>query len=81
MFFWVRFLECHGYTTTVSYANNMIYRNGKILPLGGEFPTTKFRIDGMSAEEALGFKFTSFEETMKGLIGQYIGLKKKEIST
>ena len=48
------------------------------MPLGGAFPTTKFRVDGMSAEEALGFKFTSFEETMRGLIGQYIDLKKRE---
>jgi len=51
-------------------------RPGKILPLGGSFPTTKFRVDGKSAEKALGFEFTNYEETMKGLIAQYIELKK-----
>lgn len=48
------------------------------LPLQGSLTTIKWRLDGMSTEKAFGWKFTSFEETMKGLISQYLQLKKNE---
>lgn len=48
------------------------------LPLQGSLTTIKWRLDGMSTEKAFGWKFTSFEETMKGLVSQYLQLKKNE---
>ncbi|KEF51547.1 uncharacterized protein A1O9_12464 [Exophiala aquamarina CBS 119918] len=46
-----------------------------VLPLKGALQTIKWRIDAMSTEEAFGWKFTSFEETARQLIAQYIQLK------
>jgi nucleoside-diphosphate-sugar epimerase len=46
-----------------------------ILPLEGSLQTIKWRIDAMSTEEAFGWKFTSFQETVRQLIAQYIQLK------
>ena len=70
----------HHFIHNVQLAKDVFFRINDILPLGGDFPTTKLRLDGESAEEALGFKFISYEETMKALIGQYIELKKMEKS-
>jgi len=50
---------------------------GEILPLGGSFPTTKWKLDVSSTEKAFGWKAEKFEETMKGLIGQYVSLPNK----
>jgi nucleoside-diphosphate-sugar epimerase len=44
------------------------------LPLEGSLGYVKFRLDGMATEKAFNWKFMSFEETMKGLIGQYLEL-------
>jgi nucleoside-diphosphate-sugar epimerase len=52
--------------------------NSGDLPLQGSLTTIKWRLDGISTEEAFGWKFTSFEETMKGLLSQYLQLKKNE---
>lgn len=46
------------------------------LKLEGTLGHVGFKLDGMTTEEAFGWKFTSFEETMKGLIGQYLELEK-----
>lgn len=46
------------------------------LKLEGSLGHIQWRIDGMATEEAFGWKFTSFEETMKGLIAQYLALTK-----
>lgn len=48
------------------------------LPLQGSLTTIKWRLDGMSTEKTFGWKFTSFEETMKGLVAQYLQLKQNE---
>lgn len=47
----------------------------KTLPLQGALPCIKFRLDGNSTEKAFGWKFTSFEETMRQLLAQYLELK------
>ncbi|KAM0253341.1 hypothetical protein ACHAQJ_007291 [Trichoderma viride] len=47
----------------------------KTLPLEGTLPCIKFRLDGDSTEKVFGWKFTSFEQTMRDLIIQYIQLK------
>lgn len=49
-----------------------------MLPLEGSLQTIKWRIDAKSTEEAFGWKFTSFEETVRQLIGQYVQLKGNE---
>lgn len=48
----------------------------KRLKLEGSLGHVGFRLDGMATEAAFGWKFTSFKETMKGLIGQYLELEK-----
>lgn len=47
----------------------------KVLPLEGSLGTVKWRLDALRSEEIFG-QFTSFEETMKGLIEQYLQLRK-----
>jgi hypothetical protein len=47
---------------------------GKALPLGGSFPTTKWLLDVSMTEKAFGWKFTPYEETMTGLLQQYVEL-------
>ncbi|KAL7910311.1 hypothetical protein GGI35DRAFT_448441 [Trichoderma velutinum] len=47
----------------------------KVLPLEGTLPCIKFRLDGDATEKAFGWKFTSFEQTMRELIAQYLQLK------
>ena len=47
----------------------------KILPLEGSLATIKWRLDGMRTEETFGWKFISFEETMRQLIAQYVELQ------
>lgn len=57
------------------------YFPGKVqdgtLALQGSLPCVKFRLDGMTTESTFDWKFTSFQETMKGLIEQYIQLKEE----
>jgi nucleoside-diphosphate-sugar epimerase len=48
----------------------------KVLPLQGTLPCIKFRLDGASTEKAFGWKFTSFEQTMRELLEQYLRLKR-----
>lgn len=52
--------------------------NSGELQLQGSLTTIKWRLDGMTTEKTFGWKFTSFEETMKGLIAQYLRLKHNE---
>ncbi|KAL7818343.1 NAD(P)-binding protein [Trichoderma gracile] len=47
-----------------------------MLPLQGTLPCIKFRLDGASTEKAFGWKFTSFEQTMRELLEQYLRLKR-----
>lgn len=47
----------------------------KILPLEGTLPCIKFRLDGDSTEKAFGWRFTSFEQTMREFLTQYLKLK------
>lgn len=49
-----------------------------LLPLEGSLQTIKWRIDAMSTEKAFGWKFTTFEETVKQMLAQYIQLKGNE---
>lgn len=49
-----------------------------VLPLKGSLQTIKWRIDAMSTEKAFGWKFTSFEETVKQMLAQYLRLKGNE---
>ncbi|KAL6883021.1 NAD(P)-binding protein [Trichoderma longibrachiatum] len=47
-----------------------------LLPLQGTLPCIKFRLDGASTERVFGWKFVSFEQTMRELLGQYLSLKR-----
>lgn len=49
---------------------------GKLLKLGGSLPTMRWPLDVKSTEEAFGWKFKKYENTMKELIGQYIELSR-----
>jgi nucleoside-diphosphate-sugar epimerase len=49
-----------------------------LLPLKGSLKSIRWLLDVSDTEKAFGWKFTSFEETMRGLIAQYVGLKRKE---
>lgn len=51
---------------------------GGDLPLKGSLSTIKWRLDGAQTTEMLGWKFTSFEETLRELIAQYLRLKANE---
>jgi nucleoside-diphosphate-sugar epimerase len=48
------------------------------LKLDGSLPTMKWKIDVSTTEKAFGWKCRSFEETMRDLVGQYLGLLKSE---
>jgi nucleoside-diphosphate-sugar epimerase len=47
----------------------------KTLPLEGSLGTVKWRLDALRSEKVLGWQFTSFEETMRGLLEQYLQLR------
>ncbi|KAJ5651449.1 NAD(P)-binding protein [Penicillium longicatenatum] len=47
----------------------------KTLPLEGSLGTVKWRLDALWSEKVFGWQFTSFEETMRGLIEQYLQLR------
>ncbi|KAJ5753520.1 NAD-dependent epimerase/dehydratase [Penicillium nucicola] len=47
------------------------------LPLEGSLTAKKWRLNVQSTEDAFGWKFTSFEETFKGLVSQYLRLEHK----
>jgi nucleoside-diphosphate-sugar epimerase len=42
------------------------------LPLKGSLTAIKWRLDGQATERIFGWQFTSFEETMKQLVAQYL---------
>jgi nucleoside-diphosphate-sugar epimerase len=52
----------------------------KELPLGGTLPTLKWRVDALETEKAFGWKFLTFEESTKAMIGQYLDLLDAEKS-
>lgn len=45
------------------------------LPLKGSLPFVKWRLDGRTTEDAFGWKFRSFKNTMCELIAQYLQLR------
>jgi nucleoside-diphosphate-sugar epimerase len=45
------------------------------LPLQGSLTAIKWRLDGQTTERTFGWKFTSFEETMRQLIAQYLRIQ------
>jgi nucleoside-diphosphate-sugar epimerase len=47
----------------------------KILPLQGSLAAIKWRLDATKTEEAFGWKMTSFDQTMKELLAQYLQLR------
>jgi nucleoside-diphosphate-sugar epimerase len=49
-----------------------------ILRLGGSMGTRPWRLDTRETEEAFGWKPLSFEETLKELVGQYLGFFEAE---
>ncbi|KAL6866876.1 NAD(P)-binding protein [Trichoderma novae-zelandiae] len=51
----------------------------KMLPLRGTLPCIKFWLDGASTEKAFGWRFTSFEQTMRELLEQYLRLKRNAV--
>jgi nucleoside-diphosphate-sugar epimerase len=51
-----------------------------LLPLGGTLPTRKWRLDVSNTDRVFGWKCRSFDETMRDLIGQYVGFLKEEQS-
>jgi nucleoside-diphosphate-sugar epimerase len=46
------------------------------LPLQGSLKCIRLRLETSATERAFGWTFTSFEETMKGLIAQYLSLQR-----
>ncbi|KAJ6086286.1 NAD(P)-binding protein [Penicillium sp. IBT 16267x] len=50
----------------------------KNLPLEGSLGTVKWRIEALRSERIFGWQFTSFEETMRELIEQYLQLRRAE---
>ncbi|KAJ6031016.1 NAD-dependent epimerase/dehydratase [Penicillium herquei] len=50
-----------------------------LLPLEGSLTAVKWRLDAKETEEAFGWQFVSFEDTMKELISQYLRLREKSV--
>ncbi|KAF1811540.1 putative 3-beta hydroxysteroid dehydrogenase/isomerase [Eremomyces bilateralis CBS 781.70] len=44
------------------------------MPLGGTLPTMTWRVDARETEQVFGWKFSTFEEMMKGVFEQYLEL-------
>jgi len=49
-----------------------------VLKLKGSLKLRPWRLDTRETEEAFGWKFISFEETVKELVQQYLGLVEAE---
>ncbi|KAE9970871.1 hypothetical protein EG328_006002 [Venturia inaequalis] len=49
------------------------------LPLGGSLPSTVWKIDVGETEEAFGWGFRAFEDTVAGVVGQYLELFNGEV--
>ena len=47
----------------------------KTLPLEGSLTAIKWRLDASKTEKAFGWKMTSFDQTMRELLAQYLQLK------
>lgn len=64
---------------TVAIATKYFPREveNRILPLEGSLPTVKWRLDAIKTEQAFGWKMTSFDQTMRELLAQYVQLKLK----
>jgi nucleoside-diphosphate-sugar epimerase len=60
-----------------TFKNGVSGSEGK-LKLDGSMPTMKWKIDVSTTEKTFGWKCKPFEETMKDLIGQYLGLLERE---
>ncbi len=48
-----------------------------ILPLGGNTPTARRRVDGSKTEKVFGMKMIGFEEQIVSIAGQYVELTEK----
>lgn len=48
-----------------------------LIPCGGSLPTRKWKLDTSDTEAAFGWECTSFEETVRRLLEQYIALSRK----
>jgi nucleoside-diphosphate-sugar epimerase len=48
--------------------------SSKVLPLEGSLTAVKWRLDAQDTQKTFGWQFVPFEETMKGLISQYLRL-------
>lgn len=55
--------------------------NDHSLALKGSLTCIKFRLDGATTEKAFGWKFTTFEDTMREMIAQYLKLLKNTSSS
>ncbi|RFU77339.1 nad-dependent epimerase dehydratase [Trichoderma arundinaceum] len=51
------------------------------LPLKGSLASIKLRLDVERTERDFGWRFTSFEETMRDILTQYLNLKKNAITS
>lgn len=49
----------------------------RLIPCGGSLPTRKWRLDTLETEAAFRWQCTSFEETVRRLLEQYIELLRK----
>jgi len=49
-----------------------------LIPCGGSLPTRKWRLETSATEAAFGWRCTSFEETVRRMLEQYIELLRKE---
>ncbi|MCJ1448986.1 MAG: hypothetical protein MMC23_009505 [Stictis urceolatum] len=49
-----------------------------LLSVEGKQRSSPLKYDGSEAEKMLGFRYETMEEMLKGLLAQYVGLKKKE---
>jgi nucleoside-diphosphate-sugar epimerase len=50
-----------------------------MLPLEGSLTAIKWRLEAQSTEDTFGWQFTSFEESLRGLVSQYLRLENKSI--
>jgi len=67
------------WTDTIKIAEKHFPRAVKkgILPLGGNTPTARRRVDGSKAERVFGIKMMGFEEQIVSVVGQFVELAEK----
>lgn len=50
-----------------------------LLSLDGSLTSIKWRLDGGETERVFGWEFRGFEETVRGMMGQYLELRENEV--